>query len=276
MAHSQGPRIPPWKEGEDAALALRLRLDLGTSPINIWDTIRRLDIALGLKDFGRDGGDGCYLNKAGAAMIVVNMGTGNAGRQRFTAAHELGHHEMHRFEQASVAIADQDVFDTGKDPLEEAANSFAGNLLAPAQGLKRELAGKDGKDLSPEDVVALMGTFGLSYDATIYRLQNSGIVDSSHGYLLRQEGKGKVNRMLEEAGIDPPDLFPPKYNLPPDYVSRVEKLWLDRRISDVRLAEMLRLDSAETIEHRKRKGLVRSELPDYDQEAARRLIEELS
>ncbi|MGI8800715.1 MAG: hypothetical protein ACR2KV_00870 [Solirubrobacteraceae bacterium] len=41
------PRLvgaPPWKQGEDAALALRHRLELASGPVNVWDLIRRMGV----------------------------------------------------------------------------------------------------------------------------------------------------------------------------------------------------------------------------------------
>ena len=275
MASELTLSTPPWKQGEDAALALRHRLHLGDGPVNVWDAIRRLDIALALEDFGADGGDGRYINKAGRALIVVNSGQPRVARQRFTAAHELGHHELHRHDRANVVIADDDIF-AGKDPVERAANSFAATFLAPKAGLEAALHGKRLTQITPEDVVTLMGQFGLSYEATVNQLNSAGLISRPHRKALLDEAAGNIDWMLQDAGIDEAKIFPVREPLPAEYVERVAKLWSNHVISDVRFAEMLRLSADEARAYRQHHGITRPERPEHDRAAARRLLEELS
>jgi Zn-dependent peptidase ImmA (M78 family) len=219
MAGELALTTPPWKQGEDAALALRHRLRLGDGPVNIWDIIRRMGIALALSDFGADGGDGRYLNKAGRALIVVNSGQPRVARQRFTAAHELGHHELHRHDRENTVIRDDDIFGAGaKDPVEQAANAFAGNFLAPKAGLEAALGSKRQTQITPEDVVALTGEFGLSYEATVNRLNSADLIYRQHLQTLLDQATGNVGWMLDEAGIDEATLFPARQPLPADYI----------------------------------------------------------
>lgn len=267
---------PPWKQGEDAALALRHRLRYEDRPVNVWDAIRHVGVALALEDFGQDGGDGRYLYKDGRALIVVNVAK-RVTRQRFTAAHELGHHEMHRHDRESIVVRDDDIFKQTDDPLEMAANAFAATFLAPAAGLAQALGpDKRGKHISPEDVVSLMADFGLSYEATVYRLNNAGLVNQPQRRTLIEAAKGSIGRMLAAAGIDEAKLFPPKYPLPPDYVAHVVEMWRHHHISDVRFAEMLRLSPAKAERYREQNAISRPELPDYDRDAAKRLRQELT
>lgn len=271
------PRLTPpaWRQGEDAALALRHRLRLSDGPVNVWEVIRRAGVALALEDFGEEGGDGRYLNKDGRALIVINIAN-RVSRQRFTAAHELGHHEMHRHTQRNLVIRDDDIFGRPNDPLEKAANAFAGNFLAPAAGLAERLGEKRGKHVTAEDVVSLMGDFGLSYEATVNRLNNANLINQAQRLSLLEEGRGNVEWMLNEAGIDEAKLFPPKQPLPADYVDRVITLWKHRHISDIRFAEMMRLSTAEADAYRERHGITRPEFPEYDRAAAKKLLKELS
>jgi Zn-dependent peptidase ImmA (M78 family) len=269
--------VPAWKQGEDAALALRLRLNYGLGPVNVWDAIRKLGVGLALEDFGPTGGDGRYLNKNGKALIVINTAQ-RVARQRFTAAHELGHHEMHRYSQADLVIVDDDVFAAASDPLEVAANAFAGNFTAPADGLAQALGQKRNRDVRAEDVVAIMGEFGLSYQATVYRLHNSGLITSPCRDHLLQEAQGTIERLLADMGVDDNRVLPNKvvFPLPADYVEQVATLWRRRHISDLRFAEMLRLDPEQATEFRARRSITRPELPDHDGEAVSKLLGELS
>lgn len=274
MAGSQRLSVPPWKQGEDAALALRHRLRLGDAPVNIWDVARQAGALVALHDFGADAADGMYLHKAGRALILVNADR-RASRQRFTAAHELGHHEMHRHGRPTLLIQDQDIFGKPKDPIEKAANAFAASLLAPTSALTEALGGKRNKQVTPDDVIALMGRFGMSYEATCNQLSNAGLVNRPARKALLDAAAGDVERMLSNAGIDDEALFPYKDPLPSGYVEQVRRLWEHRFISEPRFAEMLRLTEDEAREWRERHGLSRPDVPDYDAEAADKLLEEL-
>ncbi|MGI8624549.1 MAG: ImmA/IrrE family metallo-endopeptidase [Solirubrobacteraceae bacterium] len=280
MAGDSALTTPPWKQGEDAALALRHTLRLGDGPVNIWQVIRGMGIVLAVWDFGPAGGDGRYINKASRPMIVINSGQ-RASRQRFTAAHELGHHELHRHDRDNLVVRDDNITAGGADPVEQAASAFAGAFLAPAAGLMNALGGKHGAAITPEDVVALMGEFGLSYEATVNRLaksriNNQPIINQPQRQALLDQGAGNIEWLLDEAGIDETKLFPVKGPLPADYVDRVVKMWCNHFISDVRFAEMLRMDPEEAQAYRERRGLTRPARRPHDLAAARRLIEELS
>ncbi len=138
---------PHWLPGKRAAQALRLELNLGFAPVNVWDVIRDRGVKLARHEFGEGRGDGFYLWHGGRALITINSSE-RASKQRFTAAHELGHHELHRFEADELAIADKNVSNTGGDPREVVANAFAGYMLAPDEALRQDLAGRTGKTSS--------------------------------------------------------------------------------------------------------------------------------
>lgn len=108
-------------------------------------------------------------------FIVINASS-RPSRQRFTAAHELAHHEMHRFETDHLLLADQDIF-ASHDDKEVEANAFAAYFLAPDEGIRQRVGGDTGESISQDMVVELMGVFGLSYDAMAYRLLNAGLIN---------------------------------------------------------------------------------------------------
>jgi hypothetical protein len=137
---------PAHVRGTQAAQALRLREGLGFEPVDIWQLLERLEIPTALHEFGDDGGDGLYLWEDGRPFIVVNAST-RASRRRFTAAHELGHHEMHRFETDQLWIVDEDISHSN-DPREAEANAFAAYLLAPDEAVRRDIGGRSGDQLT--------------------------------------------------------------------------------------------------------------------------------
>src|SRR5438128_5960601 len=90
--------------------------------------------------------------------------------QRFTAAHELGHHML----KHSSVIDDERRVDDPRSPMERGADGFAERLLMPQElidaSLKR-LGLADGRVRSFEDVYQLALEVGVSYRATVKRLQ---------------------------------------------------------------------------------------------------------
>lgn len=263
--------VPPYVEGENAALALRQRLDLGDRPINVWTVIRDLGLVLWRHDFGPDAGDGMYILKGGRSLIIVNTAR-RASRQRFTGAHELGHHELHRHGRENLLIGDNDVLENGRAPAEVAANSFAAALMAPTRAVLDHLGGVRGTKVRPGDVVRLMGRFGLSYEAACWRLLSVGAVSRQHvtKTLLIEP---HVEELVAMAGIDEEADFPAGPDLPPDFVARVDALWRHHAIDDARHTEMLRSDEAHAAEQRARRGVRRDELPDIDEAAAAALVD---
>lgn len=262
--------VPPYVQGENAAVALRSRLDLGETRLNVWQTIRQMDILVWRHDFGVEAGDGMYIRKAGRSLIIVNSQR-RPSKQRFTVAHELGHHELHRHGHDSFAIGDMDVLQTLKDPAEVAANAFASTFMAPSRGLVSSLAGKRGPRVEPVDVVALMGSFGLSYEALCWRLKNAGIISGRHAKTLL--GETGIEQMVSRAGIDEDADFPVGPDLPPQFVAHVDKLWSHHAIDDARHAQMLRAHEAAAARRREVAGLRREHLPDIDEKAAAELLD---
>jgi Zn-dependent peptidase ImmA (M78 family) len=180
--------------GQRAAQALRFELGLGLAPIDIYDVIERRGVALAFRDLGGD--DGRYVFHNGKALILVSSTCGEASRQRFTAAHELGHHELHRFDangEVETVLIDKVVGRSGGDPREQAANSFAASLLLPREALQQIFPER--AQVSVEQVVELMDRFGLSYSATVYRLHNTDRISAARRDALLQEGDGQVHRL---------------------------------------------------------------------------------
>ena len=124
-----------------------------------------------------------FLAGNAAWAYVCNDENNRLGRQRFTAAHELGHAVLHRdrmrgfVEDAAVSEGD----DTA-DPMEAEANRFAAELLMPeevirarAEELKRELR----MSICPRGVLEyrLAAELLVSGQAIRFRLSALGVGD---------------------------------------------------------------------------------------------------
>jgi Zn-dependent peptidase ImmA (M78 family) len=260
------------KRGEDAALALRQRLELGNQPIdNIWDLIREQGVKLAFHDFGEEAGDGLYEWDGEWALVVINESR-PAARQRFTAAHELGHHEMHR-EDSAVLIADKNVA-AARSPRERQANAFAGSFLAPTRALQRDVAELNHRP-EPEDVVRLMRKYGLSYAATVYRLHNAGCISAKQRNHLQAAGAGQVNWLMQVLDYSEDDVFPRGSELPPDFLLNVAQMYRQGAITDDRLAELLRSAKSEALSRVSMDASEGVEQPeDSDKERIRELLAE--
>jgi Zn-dependent peptidase ImmA (M78 family) len=134
-----------------AAAALRFELDLGHGLVDPFEVAARLGIELvrfpvpdGLIEgmYRPDGGGYVFVN-SGAAFV----------RQRFTAAHELGHHRLH---------GDQTLIESSFDePDDWEANCFAEAFLVDPVGLGRMLA--EGSEDVRKDVSAMAAIVCDSY-----------------------------------------------------------------------------------------------------------------
>lgn len=237
----------PWRVGERGARALRSELGLGDAPIDIRDVIGRRGVQLAIQEFPTDWGDGRYLKKGSRHLILLNATVGDANRARFTAAHELGHHELHQDNKEVVVYIDSNIYAQRRNNAEREANAFAAHLLAPAEALRRDLHGIAGKDISPERVVELMLRYGMSYEALVYRIHNAGLISATSRNRLIGLARGHIRELQALYPVRDDDEFFLKPQLPADYRAAALKLYEERHITLERLAEMLRtsVDEAE-------------------------------
>lgn len=115
---------------------------------------------------------GAYLRRPGCALLVVN-GSQPTARQRFTVAHEFGHHWLGH---ASVVDAQSALVDYGHDPHEVEANAFAAELLVPRRAIEHRYAGVRRPQVTLEDVVQTAATFGVSAQMLRIRLETGGVL----------------------------------------------------------------------------------------------------
>ena len=243
--------LDPTTRGARAAHALRFELGLDIAPIaDLWSVIADRGIDLAFHRFGQAGGDGLYLWDGRRALIVINATHRKVPlRQRFTAAHELAHHEMHRVEGTQLLVADkkvdpEDGGDQSPDS-EREANAFAANLLAPDRALKREFEGRDSETVEPLDVVRMTKKYGLSYYAMVNRLLHANCIrakDRSRLHAVRKSPQ-VIPQLMKAIQFDPIKAFPPPPALPESYVGRVADLVQRHVIDHERAAELLRADT---------------------------------
>lgn len=117
-----------YQNARDAAWRLLLDTQTKALPVQISGICRTLGIRVSLYDAPEDGNDGISLLLDDHPFIFVSNSTPRA-RQRFTAAHELGHILLGHVGQYELVNREPG---PGDSPIEQAANVFASRLLAPA------------------------------------------------------------------------------------------------------------------------------------------------
>ena len=141
--------------------------------------------------------EGAYVSDIEPERILVGS-LRPAGRQRFTAAHELGHRMFGHGTRLDEVVEVQR-HDPYHQPEEFVADTFAGALLMPKFAIEAGLASRGwGMDsLDPMQVYVLAGWLGVGYGTLIRHLQVSlGVLPRHRAEdLLRTQPK-KVRQAL--------------------------------------------------------------------------------
>lgn len=127
-----------------------------------------------IKEEPIDGADGRILMKENSGIITVNSSVDYPSKKRFILAHELGHFELHRGQQAGFNDSDETLnhWYHHKLPQEEIeANAFAAEYLMPSDLFASECQGKR-FDHSVIDYLA--SRFQVSKTAAILRFAEIG------------------------------------------------------------------------------------------------------
>jgi Zn-dependent peptidase ImmA (M78 family) len=111
---------------------------------------------------------GHYTYRDGRPLITFNESESPV-RQRFTIAHEIGHHVNGDID--APRDTDRQMSAGVRDPIEVAANRFAAALLMPADLVRHMIFEEKITNLK-----RLAAVFGVSTAAMEYRLRNIGII----------------------------------------------------------------------------------------------------
>lgn len=178
----------------DASLAAqreleRLRPDYAR-PLDIFDVIEGAGIWLMFQPLGEL--YGVYRRIEAAAGIAIHSGH-PLGLQRFTAAHEYGHHVLGH--ELSLDSADEIESGRPRSDIELAAQAFAATFLMPVQRVNKALR-RLGLELKPRALSAkaayqLSLEMGASYTATVTQLQ-----------VLNKIGRSTADRLRKQRPID--------------------------------------------------------------------------
>lgn len=147
------------------------------APVDVYRIIKDEGISLAFEEM-EDDHSGVLLVENGVAAIAVNS-THHPHRQRFSAAHELGHYILHSRGRDRLfvdkAYRRSLVSSSGTDTDEIEANRFAAALLMP-DNLIRQSAGSN--PITDLDISKLALKFQVSEQAMTLRLVNLGLIES--------------------------------------------------------------------------------------------------
>ena len=160
----------PVREGREKAEAVRFELGLGEAPIrDLFGFIERNYPVLVVRRPMTDGPEGALIRIGERSLIVVNTSDYHLVRQRFTAAHELGHLV---FDSASDPIQCDESLSEVHTPVEMRANAFAVHLLLPAAVLRLRFLQPDFNLLKDENIVSLAMEYGISGQSLSWHMKN--------------------------------------------------------------------------------------------------------
>lgn len=146
---------------------------------------------------------GAYIRRGRKSLIFIQA-ENYPTRQRFTIAHELGHHVLGH---GAVFEGYADIGRETADLSEQQANYFASELLNPVAAVQRWLDENLGSGIPPTmfDVVTLAHYFHVSPPAMLYRLSKGEFAGIDRRILdpLWKQQKANLHVELSEAhGID--------------------------------------------------------------------------
>jgi Zn-dependent peptidase ImmA (M78 family) len=139
--------------------------------------------------------EGVYAALAKPKILISSLRP--SVRRVFTCAHELAHHF---FGHGSTIDELQDEAASGEfQPNEFLANTFAGFLLMPVQGVKRAFSsrGLDITTATPEQIYGVACSFGVGYETLIGHLEYSlKLLGADRATILRKTKLPKIRAQI--------------------------------------------------------------------------------
>lgn len=161
-----------YQASRDLAWEILIREEITELPVSVVGICRKLGIEVMVGKIADSG----YCKEENGHPIIAISADDPPMRQRFTAAHELGHILLGHTDKYGVVYRDPSPRD---DPKEQAANVFAARLLAPAIVLR---------DLGVSNAQQIAEICQISQTAAEYRMQRLQILYNREKRFLSERG----------------------------------------------------------------------------------------
>ncbi|MEA3423987.1 MAG: ImmA/IrrE family metallo-endopeptidase [Bacillota bacterium] len=221
--------------------AINLRKQFGedsNSPIDIFSLIHNND-DLTIVFYPMSSRLSGICIRDGKNKIIGVNSKSTYGRQRFTIAHELYHLFYHEDFNSIVCFTD---LETNKDSQEKEADMFASYFLAPYEALsyfiKNKLR-KEKQELNIEDIVKIEQNFGISRQATLWRLINDGYLTKATADTMKTGIISSARRLGYDDELYTPTPEDKQYATFGKYIKLAEELKDKDAISQGKYEEIL-------------------------------------
>lgn len=215
------------ESARQAARWVREYLEVGSAPI---DTLMSVCQAMGqLVAVVEVPGDGASLIEGDLAAAVVSR-TGDPGRRRTTAAHELGHFILGDEYSSDLGVH------TSRDERERIINVFAAELLLPISVVRQSAVNGE---CSRQTLIKLAATYRTSWSLAVNQAASAGLASPSLG----RDRPTKAEFQESIGWVPQPDLE--AISVPPIFADAVLKAWRSSSITAARAVEMMRGELSE-------------------------------
>jgi Zn-dependent peptidase ImmA (M78 family)/DNA-binding XRE family transcriptional regulator len=202
------PRNLP--EAEQAAQEVRAAVRPNGGPLlELGEVAEQLGVLCFALALGNRAGDGAYVSIADSGVAVINGNT-EAGRRRFTLAHEIGHHVF-----ADEYSTDLSLADVGSET-ERRINGFAVHLLLPRASLIKQWRTLTGEPR--EKAIRLGVEYRVSWSALSSQLKNLELISEAEHQALLAKPPTRADYLELGMGFVQ-ELHPPF--VPPSYARAV-------------------------------------------------------
>jgi Zn-dependent peptidase ImmA (M78 family) len=198
------PTQPQANEGAQKAREWRTRLGLGLSgPVP--DVLHAVEVLAGVAVSVLElpgGVSGAYTMQEDQGFAFLNSSE-PAVRQRFTLAHELGHHA---FADGATIDTEDAVFGSSISPVERRARTFAAEFLVPLRAVSAWMETRDAAEVSLRTVVELACCFRVSAETALIRLRLARCLESDRVHQQLHEAVRRCEhlRLQQRLGIEEP------------------------------------------------------------------------
>ena len=234
------------------AHALRQELGLGHGRVDPFAVLRDRGVVVVRHEVADDGNiDGSYRLVEDQAFVFINSKR-PVVRQRFTAAHELGHHELDAAARR-VDIVDVDVF--GVTGVHRDMNHFAGAFLIDSMGARKlREKGLTGDAL----VAATMAEFVVSLKAAAIELKYLRLIseqECSDVIGRRDADDFRVGNFVAQFGLTMPADPVDAEELDPAYLAFVKSRYERGGLNVTAVAAALRVNESDAQQWLDREGV---------------------